>query len=602
MWKWVLRIAVGLVVIVAIGIYVVVRMVGSSGSTTIEKWVASQLQTTANSYLNPRLSFDDLDYEYPGTVHLKGLKIVADDTANPGQTITVIGTEGATVVLGEIPSIGKPVIIEKITLDKPVVRLVSVSPDSTDFIGLTDMVKTTDASTQPTDTGAPSPKLSEVFAMRLVELKGATVVYDPRIPGTQAMTLDDINTRLDVEPTNDGWYKLATKLIRSPVFELDVSGQLSLDTFDVRDLNLHIKAQLDRENDKFLPPQLQKILVEHEVRGALDLTLTGGVIVDRPLESTLAAKVRMSGANLAIDEYQIPIDDLSLSASVADGRAKISDLIIKALKGKMHITGDLPLSGEPLLNSTLTITDVVLEDTLRAGSTQGATPKYCGRLNADITLMDAPLMAIINHLVPAEPEATTQHQEGEIAAVPVEPPVAPPGTGEEAKKVEQALNTELTNYALAELPKYWGGGEVHVDQARLVVVPVLRELSAVMGMLKRTGGEPRERVKLIFEFVHDKIDLSEFDYRSDAAASHGRGTISLAQQLDLTIDAGGIFGRVGDALLAYRVTGPASDPKVFVKGGSEDLSRGTEKVGQSIGKGAGWLGRQIGKIGGKKKE
>ncbi len=598
MLKWVLRISAVVVIFSALGAYLFVRYLGTSGSGAVEQWIASELQKTANAYLNPRLSFADLDYEYPGTVHLKELTLIADNPAKLGEKVTIIAAETATVVLSEIPSIGKPFVIERISFNKPIVQLIAREEGSSDFVGLTDMVKTTDASTQPTAEG-PGPKLSEVFQMRLVELKGAKVIYDARIPNTQPMVLDDISTRLDVQPTLDGWYKLATKLVRDRLLDLKVEGELSLDTFDVRGLQLALKLQVDREHDKFLPPQLQQVLIEHEARGALELKLAGDVKSEQPMQSKLNVDVRLTDANLSINEYQIPIDDLMLTLHVADGRFDISELVLKALHGETRITADLPLKGEPILNATLVVRDVVLQDTLRKGNDATAA-QYRGRLNADITLKDAPIMAILHRATPPEaPANDPRANPDQWVTVNNESPAR----GETAEQVEEKLNVELTKYALVEMPDYWGGGQIVVDDAKLVAIPVMRELSKLVSKLKGAKKEPSERVELIFDFRGDHIDLSKFDYRGDAP-SHGRGTISLDQKLDLTIDAGGVLGSFGDALLAYRVVGPADSPDFKIRAGSEELTQGTRKVGGAIGTGAkktgagiGWIGRKLGNIG-----
>src|SRR5258707_14951142 len=109
MKKRILRVAmlagVGLVLL-GITIALVVRHMGSG---TVQDWIDSQLQTIANAYLNPKLSFTDHAYEYPLTVSLKNLSLTAEDPARPGHTIDIIACRRAVLSLGEIPSKGKPI-------------------------------------------------------------------------------------------------------------------------------------------------------------------------------------------------------------------------------------------------------------------------------------------------------------------------------------------------------------------------------------------------------------------------------------------------------------------------------------------------------------
>src|ERR1700691_4101429 len=88
--------ALGGLVGLAIVIFLIARHMGSG---TIQEWIGSQLQDIANDYLNPKLSFTDLAYEYPLTVSLQNLHLTADDPANPGHTIDIIACDRAEISL-----------------------------------------------------------------------------------------------------------------------------------------------------------------------------------------------------------------------------------------------------------------------------------------------------------------------------------------------------------------------------------------------------------------------------------------------------------------------------------------------------------------------
>src|SRR5688572_27739979 len=107
--RLILRIALGLVLLVVLTAGTVFYLVSRKGSGTIEGWIGSEVQTIAGSYLKPRLTFTDLDCEYPLSVSLKDLRLSADDPANPGKSVDIIACSEAAVTLGEIPSIGKPI-------------------------------------------------------------------------------------------------------------------------------------------------------------------------------------------------------------------------------------------------------------------------------------------------------------------------------------------------------------------------------------------------------------------------------------------------------------------------------------------------------------
>jgi len=65
--KRLVRIMLIVLLLVIIGGAVAFWQIKGAGSSKLEQWIGSQIQLIADSYLNPKLSFTDLDYEYPGT-------------------------------------------------------------------------------------------------------------------------------------------------------------------------------------------------------------------------------------------------------------------------------------------------------------------------------------------------------------------------------------------------------------------------------------------------------------------------------------------------------------------------------------------------------
>ena len=215
----------------------------------------------------------------------------------------------AEVSLAEIPSVGKPIVIEKIELKEPLISAVAVAPRSKDFVGFSDLIRGGTSSSSASSSG-PSKKLSDVFRMRLVQIINGKVVYDPRIEGTVPMTLDQINTLLNISQTEAGWYKLDTEIARKPVFDLRVKGQLNLDSFSVRDVDVNMLADLGQhlgqDNRDFLPPELQALLKEYEASGTLNVELTGSMPVMDPMRGQVKASVKLDRANLALSGIAHP--------------------------------------------------------------------------------------------------------------------------------------------------------------------------------------------------------------------------------------------------------------------------------------------------------
>jgi hypothetical protein len=339
-----LRIAIlafGGLVGLAAAILLVARHMGSG---TIQEWIGSQFQDIANAYLNPRLTFTDLSYEYPLTVSLRNLHLTADDPANPGHTIDIIACDRAEISLADIPQIGKPVVIEKISLTEPLISAVAVEPRSKKFVGFANLIRAGSINSSPDSTASAPTKLSDIFRMRQVQIIDGKIVYNPRIPGTDPMALDKINTLLNFEPTEQGWYKVDTDIARKPVFDFQVKGDMNLDTFMVRDVDVNILADLSQDKLDYLPPEIQALLKQYDAKGTLTIALHGDMPVMDPMSGNVRAKVTLDRANLSLNKLRIPVDNLSLEARFEQRKVYMPLLRIAALGGTADVAGSVDLN------------------------------------------------------------------------------------------------------------------------------------------------------------------------------------------------------------------------------------------------------------------
>ncbi len=550
-----------LLIAVSITLFLLVRSAGKKGTSTIETWLGSQVQSICSAYLKPRLSFNDLDYQYPGTLLLKNFRLTSPDPAHPGQNIDILAAKAVSVQLAQIPSIGQPIKIERITLDHPLLQAVAADSTGHQFIGFSDLLKA------PTETTSrPSAaKLSEIFQMRLVELNGGRLVYDPRRPDQPPMELDDIHTRLDIQPTDDGWYALHTTLQRRPALDLSIAGQFNLDTFDIRDLNLALNTQLGSEDDRTLPPQLQQLLKEHAVHGDLELTLTGSLPLLNFRQGNLQTLLKLRRAKVEVGQYNLALDWMRLSAQLADGKVNVDSMDLTALGGSAHLKATIALNDQLDTYLRLTASRMTLEDLLL--TPPGQQPAFGGRLNAQVRA-NAPLTVVLAHLAP-----------------PASPTAKP----------------------LPPLPSRWGEGFIELDHGRLMQLPAIQQLAKMMG--NRHADRPEDQALAIFTLSADRVRLGRIAVAGSWFAVRGQGTIGLNQRLDLTLNGGplekieSLFGqeadralsRLTDSLASYNVRGTLDDPRIVMRAGGRKMGSGLQRTGEEIGKGATDLGRDVGR-------
>jgi hypothetical protein len=552
------------------------RTVSTSGSSPIEAWIGGQLQAIANDYLNPRLSFTDLDYTYPGTVSLKNMRLTADDPANPGRSIDILGASTAVLTLAEVPQVGRPIVVERIELEEPLVSVVAVKPGSAEFVGFSHLVRK-DAGPAQAPASAPSTsaparrnRLSDFLRMRLVQLKNGKILYDPRIAGTEPMTLDQINTTLKLAPDKDaGWHNLSLAVARAPLFDMSTAGQVNLDTFDVRDFAFKIKADVQQDKLDYLPPQMQKILRQYDVRGSLYMLVIGEFPLMHPQNGSADVEIKLSGANITLDRYRIPVEDLSINANFEDRLLTLNMLRIAALSGVATVTGTAETDDAINSDLKIEIKNMMLQELL-AKREAGKPPTIAGRLNASAEIA-APLL---------------------VVAAKTTPPSTQPAT--------------YMRFASQNLPEKWGSLKAELVEGTLTGAPGFASLiSAFRAAVKlvdvnmKDDIKPSDSARVAAEFGGDKAQVSEFAFDGDYLAGRGKGVVTLDQKLDLLVNVGpiekvqsllgpvgGAIGAVTDKLLAYRVSGTMQTPKVEVQVGGSAINDVAKKTGSAVEGGA----------------
>jgi hypothetical protein len=224
-----------------------------------------------------------------------------------------------------------------------------------------------------------------------------------------------------------------------------------------------------------------------------------------------------------------------LSAALDDGVLKLSQLKVAALRGEAEVQGTLALNSPGLdVDVRCVINRMVLDDTIRDGTTAAREPKFGGRMNAQFAAA-----------VPIKSLATTQPIGGET----------------------------------------WGRGKIEVDQGRLVNLPVIgalgRAITKSTSWIKGRGGKGKgtERAALAFELRGRQAQCHDMIYVGDVFAARGHGVVAFDKKLDLIVNAGplekmqwllggkvgGVFAKVTDAIAGYHVTGTIGQPDVGVQ-------------------------------------
>jgi len=614
--------------IIVVALPVVWFYIGQAGSTELEQWIGRQIVGVLQAHITPRVGLVSLDYQAPRTVVVDGFTLTAE-----GQPIITVAR--LLLELAEVPHTGKPIQIERIELDGLDLR-VAIDADG-ELVGWRDFI-------QPTvlqDSGSvpEGQRFSDVLVLRRVEIRDGRFTY--QAAASEPFTLSDINMVLNTPPVSDqpGWYALGGTLRREPLLAVELDGRINLDTALLDISKLEARASLPQDSYQTLGQAERSLLERYQPQGELTVTIQGQVPLHRPRAATGLATLDLKDAGamlgktpLQFDSLQVRLEALAdqpdwypltctlkreplLAVTLAarinpdtavldinnlDARASfrkesydILDQAERSLLEPYHPQGELTLTmqGQMPLKQPRAVTGRARLDLQQANVLLGKTylpvDTFGGRIEAadglaaldyEITLLGgqgsgrATVRLHASYPIDMSWKVQDIRIEETLRLMQQDQP-------QYAGRVrsEGGLRGQLTN-----LPASLSGeGSLDVDQARLMNLPVVKNLLAMVAKAKNTIGmdaRANDTAHADFTLKADHLDVTEAEAITALVAFRGKGRIGYDGQLDLEVNGGMLekfqdrLGKVGellkkmsDRVVTYQVRGTLSDPKVGVK-------------------------------------
>ena len=344
--------------------------ISRSGSSAVEQWLEGPLKAIINAHLNGEFSFNNLDYQAPGTVHLDNVLLTS------GMTDIVSATR-VTLTLADVPRKGKPFRIKDLRVEEPQIRLVR---EGSGFTGFAKLFKS--QSTDKHDQDYEHTRLSEVFEIRRCAISNGRVCFE-NMPG--ATVIDGMSAEMTVTPQT-GWYSIHAAVNRKPHFGMTLIAGINLDTLtlrmdpDAKEL-LRIDMDLHRDNDKYLPREIAAYVQRHQAQGIMQIALYGVV----PIESLTAAKcelmLRLSDAQFSVDQFTMPL-------KLVEGHAQYDQNKMAFSVNAECLDGKLTAEGRVDVQQATASVGVKIINPLDLKRTIAETPRinYAGLLAGELNL------------------------------------------------------------------------------------------------------------------------------------------------------------------------------------------------------------------------
>lgn len=478
--------------------------VAASSADAIEDWSGNQAMALANELLRPQLRFADLDYRAPATVAFMDVELVDDG-------VPFLTAREVRVTFAEIPKARQPLIIQAVELEGSTLLLRPLADGV--LLGFNDFVDTDANLEKATDeTGAP---LSTSFAMRRVRIVNGAIVYE--LADGTAMRLDEINIEMDCDPERDpGWYAVNLDMVRRDLVTLKTRSRLNIDNVVLEIEDSAFEIALAPERYEVLPPQLQELVREYEVRGRLTLRTQGTLPLTKPITGDLRIEGRLEDGSASFDEYIVPAESIDLRVHLQHEEIRIEQLAYTGLGGTIELDGVTRPQSSWGFAVNLRAHGVRMEQLFRP--VEGEEPRYAGRIDLE--------------------------------------------------GVVRGVLSDLRN-------QLRGTGDGTVEEGRLVNFPMM---SVLVGAVGGEMWGQKDHLKTHLELYADRIEYSDFEVVSAAIGARGKGIRYFDGRWQYTVNAGplvraeaslgpigNLFGKITDNLVKYEITGQGDESSFAVK-------------------------------------
>lgn len=482
----------------------VAMSIAALGADAIEAWCGEQAKALANGILRPQLRFAGLDYRAPATVVFMDVELV--DGGVPFLTAREV-----RMTFAEVPKAGQPLIIETVELEDSTLLLRTLADGA--LLGFNNFFDAdADLETATDETGAP---LSTSFAMRRVRIINGAIVYE--LADGTAMLLDQINLEMNCDPETDpGWYAVNLDMGRRDLVTLKTRSRLNIDDVVLEIEDSTFEIALAPERYEALPPQLQALVREHEVRGRLTLRTQGTLPLTKPITGDLRIEGRLENASASFDEYIVPAESIDLRVHLQHGEIRIKQLTYAGLGGTIELDGVTRPQSSWGFEVNLRAHGVRVEQLFRP--VEGEEPRYAGRIDL----------------------------EGVV------------------RGVLSDLHNQLR-----------GTGDGTVEEGRLVNFPMM---SVLVGAVGGEMWGQKDHLKTHLELYADRIEYSDLEVVSAAIGVRGKGIRYFDGRWQYTVNAGplvraeaslgpigNLFGKITDNLVKYEITGQGDESSFAVK-------------------------------------
>ena len=312
--------------------------------------IRRQLESLVANKLDAHLTVGSIEYVYPFGLVLTDAAIT---TQTPdGKPLELITVPQIEVTLAHSPLGAGPIVVEMLEISDPQVHLVRTAS------GLAGKPQTGPGSSTSTQPAAPA-KLSSVFQIRRLEIRGGQIVYDDqRLTGSIPMVWNQLGVNIRKVADSPSHYSCEIASDDEPRPYLRCTGSLDIDDLLLKVETCALTLAMNPSTDNSpLPANVATMLRSWQTRGIAQIELAGAVPLRNPGAGTYHASLQLRDARALVPGMRLPLDSLamqldcsvgtgtggahprlrvqSFEATAGDGRLSLADAVLIADLQKM---------------------------------------------------------------------------------------------------------------------------------------------------------------------------------------------------------------------------------------------------------------------------
>ena len=297
--------------------------------------IRAKLQGMIAGHLDAKLHIGRLMYAPPFGVRARDVRLVGGDATGAGGT-ELLRVAKLDLKLARSPFREGPLVIQNITVHEPEVRLIRTADGR--LVGMQGLVKkdsptaqATQPATQPGEPPEPvdvdppaeaeqdaaKAKLSDMFELRHFGIKGGRIVYeDQTSPGLPPVVWKGLDVGMETAPRSKSVYGYTLDAQNGDLAKLQSSGTFDLDALvlDLGSLRVEARTRYS-ENESPLPAQVQRVLRDYQVEGAVVLDASGRFAMRDHRAGTFRATVDLRDASGYVPQWDATLDRLAVKVS-----------------------------------------------------------------------------------------------------------------------------------------------------------------------------------------------------------------------------------------------------------------------------------------------